>query len=72
MCDVGGEYSHTEVVTSHPDSPRRRFETTYFPIVLAERWLDMHGEMVKLRAWLRGLFLVGGFAGAHKAAAGLA
>lgn len=34
--------------------------------------MDLQGEMVKLKAWLRGLFLVGGFAGARRAAAGLA
>ncbi|KAJ3553707.1 hypothetical protein NM688_g3469 [Phlebia brevispora] len=49
-----------------------RYERTYTPIVMVERWMDFQGEMVKFRAWLRGLFLVGGFAGAHRAAAGLA
>lgn len=34
--------------------------------------MDLQGEMVKFKAWLRGLILVGGFSGAHKAAAGLA
>lgn len=50
----------------------RRYETTIRPIIIAETLLDFQGEMVKFKAWLRGLFLVGGFAGAHKAAAGLA
>lgn len=50
----------------------RRFETTYRPIIMAETWMDFQGEMVKVKAWMRGLLLVGGFAGAHKAAAGLA
>ena len=44
----------------------------YRPIILAETWMDFQGEMVKFKAWVRGLLLVGGFAGAHKAAAGLA
>ena len=44
---------------------------TYRPIVLAERWMDFQAQMVILRAWVRGLVLVGGFAGAHQAAAGL-
>ncbi|KAI0092979.1 ABC1-domain-containing protein [Irpex rosettiformis] len=50
----------------------RRFETTYRPIVLTEAWMDFQAELVILRAWVRGLVLVGGFAGAHQAAAGLA
>ena len=40
--------------------------------MIVETWMDLHGEMVKFKSWLRGLFLVGGLAGAHRAAAGLA
>jgi aarF domain-containing kinase len=50
----------------------RRFETSYRPIILAETWMDLQAEMVKFSAWMRGLILIGGFSGAHKAAAGLA
>ena len=67
----------TQHPTKHPFSFRlflstpRRYEMTYRPIVLAERWMDFQAQMVILRAWVRGLVLVGGFAGAHQAAAGL-
>lgn len=50
----------------------RHFETTYRPIILMETWMDFEANMVKFKAWMRGLILVGGFSGAHKAAAGLA
>ncbi|KAI0699217.1 ABC1-domain-containing protein [Cytidiella melzeri] len=49
-----------------------RFESTYRPIILTETWMDFEARLVKLKAWVRGLVLVGGFAGAHQAAAGLA
>ncbi|KAI0344865.1 ABC1-domain-containing protein [Trametopsis cervina] len=49
-----------------------RFERMYRPIVLAETWMDLQAELVILKAWLRGLVLVGGLSGAHQAAAGLA
>ncbi|KIP08381.1 hypothetical protein PHLGIDRAFT_69413 [Phlebiopsis gigantea 11061_1 CR5-6] len=49
-----------------------QFERSYRPIILVETWMDVTAEMVKWKAWLRGLILVGGFSGAHKAAAGLA
>ncbi|KAI0768419.1 hypothetical protein BC629DRAFT_1536354 [Irpex lacteus] len=49
-----------------------RFESTYRPIILTETWMDFQAQMVILKAWVRGLVLVGGFAGAHQAAAGLA
>lgn len=50
----------------------RNYEKSYQPIILAETWMDFQAEMVKLKAWMRGLMFVGGFSGAHKAAAGLA
>lgn len=37
-----------------------------------ETWMDIQGELVVLGAWLRGLVMQGGLAGAHQAAAGLA
>ncbi|EKM54443.1 uncharacterized protein PHACADRAFT_258292 [Phanerochaete carnosa HHB-10118-sp] len=48
------------------------FERSYRPIILVETWMDFQAEMVKLKAWMRGLMFIGGFSGAHKAAAGLA
>lgn len=50
----------------------RRFEATYRPLIVAETWMDFQGEMVKFKAWLRGLVLVGGLSGARQAASGLA
>ena len=50
----------------------RRFETSYRPLILAETWMDLQAELIKFKAWMRGLILVGGFSGAHQAAAGLA
>lgn len=34
--------------------------------------MDSHARLVLAKAWVRGLFTVGGLQGAHKAAAGLA
>ncbi|PSR71758.1 hypothetical protein PHLCEN_2v12362 [Hermanssonia centrifuga] len=48
------------------------FQNMYRPIVLVETWLDFQADLVKFQAWVRGLVTAGGFAGAHKAAAGLA
>lgn len=34
--------------------------------------MDLQAYLVQMRAWVRGLFTVGGLDGAHKAAAGIA
>ncbi|OCH84899.1 ABC1-domain-containing protein [Obba rivulosa] len=39
---------------------------------LTELWMDWTASMVQMKAWVWGLFAVGGLEGAHKAAAGLA
>lgn len=50
----------------------RQFEKTYRALILVETWMDLQAFRVKTLAWLRGLYMIGGFEGAHKAAAGLA
>ncbi|KAI0666582.1 ABC1-domain-containing protein [Trametes maxima] len=49
-----------------------RYEKMYRSIELAEWWMDTGARAVTAKAWVRGLFTVGGLQGAHKAAAGLA
>ncbi|KAI0644509.1 ABC1-domain-containing protein [Trametes meyenii] len=49
-----------------------RYEKMYRSIELAEWWMDTGARVVTAKAWVRGLFTVGGLQGAHKAAAGLA
>ncbi|KAL6310320.1 ABC1-domain-containing protein [Sparassis latifolia] len=48
------------------------YRKMYTSLVLAETWMDVEASLVKFKAWLWGLFVVGGLQGAHKAAAGLA
>ena len=50
----------------------RRYEKMYRSLELVEWWMDTSARMVVVKAWVRGLFTVGGLQGAHKAAAGLA
>ncbi|CCM01156.1 uncharacterized protein FIBRA_03204 [Fibroporia radiculosa] len=49
-----------------------RYERTYRSLTLAEIWMDFRAYTVKTKAWVWGLYAVGGLQGAHKAAAGLA
>lgn len=44
----------------------------YTSLVVAETWMDLEAYLVKTKAWLWGLYAVGGLQGAHIAAAGLA
>ena len=44
----------------------------YTRLVVAETLMDLQAYLVKTKAWLWGLYAVGGLQGAHKAAAGLA
>ncbi|KAK7687101.1 hypothetical protein QCA50_009602 [Cerrena zonata] len=48
-----------------------RFETSYRGLILTETVLDMQAQLVKWKAWMRGLLVQGGLRGAHDAAAGL-
>jgi hypothetical protein len=48
----------------------RQFEKTYRAVGMAEAYLDAAGNLVKLKAWIRGL-RVKGLGGARAAAAGL-
>ncbi|KAI8975842.1 ABC1-domain-containing protein [Trametes punicea] len=49
-----------------------RYEKMYRSLELAEWWMDSGARLVMAKAWIRGLFTVGGLQGAHRAAAGLA
>jgi len=49
-----------------------RFKAFYWELGIAERVMDWHATTVKITSWLRGFWVYGGFAGAHRAAAGLA
>ncbi|OSD01357.1 ABC1-domain-containing protein [Trametes coccinea BRFM310] len=49
-----------------------RYEKMYRSLEFAEWWMDTGASMVTAKAWVRGLFTVGGLQGAHRAAAGLA
>lgn len=49
----------------------RRFQKTYRGLVFAETAMDVQASAVKAAFWMRGLWAMGGFEGAHKAAAGL-
>ncbi|KAI0360911.1 ABC1-domain-containing protein [Trametes cingulata] len=49
-----------------------RYEKMYRSLELAEWWMDTGARFVTAKAWVRGLFTVGGLQGAHRAAAGLA
>ncbi|KAI0656665.1 ABC1-domain-containing protein [Cubamyces menziesii] len=49
-----------------------RYEKMYRSLELAEWWMDTGARLVTAKAWVRGLFTVGGLQGAHRAAAGLA
>ncbi|KAI0829946.1 ABC1-domain-containing protein [Trametes gibbosa] len=44
----------------------------YRSLELAEWWMDTGARIVTAKAWVRGLFILGGLQGAHRAAAGLA
>ncbi|EPT04979.1 hypothetical protein FOMPIDRAFT_1112480 [Fomitopsis schrenkii] len=48
------------------------YERMYTSLVVAETWMDLQAYLVKTKAWLWGLYAVGGLQGAHIAAAGLA
>jgi len=48
------------------------YRKMYTKLVAVETWMDVRASMIKARAWLWGLFMVGGFQGAHRAASGLA
>ncbi|KAH9839449.1 ABC1-domain-containing protein [Rhodofomes roseus] len=48
------------------------YQRMYSTLVIAETWMDLQAYMVKTKAWLWGLYAVGGLQGAHKAASGLA
>ncbi len=50
----------------------RRYEKMYRSLEFTEWWMDMGARAVTAKAWVRGLFTVGGLQGAHRAAAGLA
>ena len=50
----------------------RRYERMYRSLEFAEWWMDTGARLVTAKAWVRGLFTVGGLQGAHRAAAGLA
>ncbi|KAL1945968.1 hypothetical protein VTO73DRAFT_1970 [Trametes versicolor] len=49
-----------------------RYEKMYRSLEFAEWWMDTGARAVTAKAWVRGLFTVGGLQGAHRAAAGLA
>ncbi|KAH9917881.1 ABC1-domain-containing protein [Epithele typhae] len=49
-----------------------RYERMYRSIEFAEWMIDTGARLVTAKAWMRGLFTVGGLQGAHQAAAGLA
>ncbi|CDO77712.1 hypothetical protein BN946_scf184969.g63 [Trametes cinnabarina] len=49
-----------------------RYEKMYRSLEFAEWWMDTGASLVTAKAWIRGLFTVGGLQGAHRAAAGLA
>lgn len=72
MSGAGGKCDLRFLIVSLSNASCRRYETSYRPIIFMETWMDFQAEMVKLRAWMRGLMFVGGLSGAHKAAAGLA
>ncbi|KZT10976.1 ABC1-domain-containing protein [Laetiporus sulphureus 93-53] len=48
------------------------YQKMYRSLVLAETWMDLEAYLIKTKAWVWGLFAVGGLQGAHLAAAGLA
>ena len=60
------------VVYSFSSFRSRRYEKMYRSLELAEWWMDTGARLVTAKAWVRGLFTVGGLQGAHRAAAGLA
>lgn len=48
------------------------YQKMYRSLAAAETWMDLEAYLVKTKAWVWGLYAVGGLQGAHKAAAGLA
>lgn len=67
---VGGTLSKFDTMQFSYVCPRR-FETSYRGLILTETVLDMQAQLVKWKAWMRGLLVQGGLRGAHDAAAGL-
>ncbi|KAH9935550.1 ABC1 family-domain-containing protein [Fomitopsis serialis] len=48
------------------------YQRMYSTLVIAETYMDLQAYLVKTKAWLWGLYAVGGLQGAHRAASGLA